>query len=61
MLKHPNQSKELMSLKYKHISKAVANAEKYLRGRREGTITSLKKKKKKLNDATLDGLTYKII
>lgn len=47
-----------MSLKYKHISKAVIEAEAYLRGRREGTITSLKTGSQKLNDATLDGFEW---
>lgn len=50
-----------MSLRYKHISHAIKEAEQYLRGRREGTITSLKTGSKKLNEATMEGLTYKII
>lgn len=47
-----------MSLKYKHISQAIEQATKYLNGRRDGTITSLKTGSKKLNNATMDGLEW---
>lgn len=50
-----------MSLKYRHISHAIKEAEQYLRGRREGTITSLKTASKKLNDATIDGFQWNTI